>query len=256
MGQESMLLSSAVAMFLYAEGIPFPRRRNWWRLLQEADAPAALITALINLPYLLSAPLPRPVEEIRILASAGRLLIACLLLLPEPIGLEMALNPWRYTVESKDIAEDQEQLEAWREGLLLPILTFVQSDLVDACSSDCDRVTGNNPHEPEYVSTRDFWRMLDGSDSEQKDGTIIIETSYGPCTVGLDMKSGCPLIASNEYTYEQILRSVQAVLHFRRDNPEGMAAGVDLDPAGGKVTFLLRQGMSWTTLPVEDGDTE
>jgi Restriction endonuclease len=155
MEQQSDLFTRAVAMFLYAEGVALPRRRPWWRLLQESDAPVALIWALVQMPSLFGGePLSRPLEIIRVLASAGRILIACLLLLSDRIGIEMTLNPWRCVIGGDEVADNEEKLEAWRQGALLPVLAFVQSDLVDACASDCTRASAKNPHEMDSLTPK------------------------------------------------------------------------------------------------------
>ncbi|HEY3957962.1 MAG TPA: hypothetical protein VGM53_31750 [Streptosporangiaceae bacterium] len=250
MEQEPKLLAGAIAMFLYAEGILFPRQRDWWRLLQSADAPDALIKALIRLPSLLDPPLPRPLDMIRVLASAGRMLIACLLLLPSDIGIEMSLNPWRYVIDGEDVADDEQQLRSWQEGALHPVLVFIQSDLLDACSSDCNRVTGDNPHEPDSISTTKLWHMLYGGNSTQEEGVIVIESVHGRCTVGLDVTNGCPLVVSNELSTEEILRGVYAVLQFRRDHPENASEKGESDVRGARITVLSNHGLAYRTARV------
>lgn len=164
--QESRLVTHAVAMFIYAEGLVLPRRRTWWQLLEEADTPDAIIVSLANLPELLGEDsLPQPLETLRVLAAAGRILIACLLLLPDPISIEWTLNPWRITAGGDEISRDQEQLEAWQKGVLRPVVAFVQADLVDACSSDCLRVTAENVHEVDSLTAKNFWELLTEGDS-------------------------------------------------------------------------------------------
>jgi len=246
---EPELLSRAVAMLLYAEGVPLPRKRQWWRILQIGDAPNALITALIRLPNLLycEPPLARPLEMIRTWAAAARLLVSCLLLLPDGAGLDMTLNPWRFVIDGGETAEGQEQLAAWRHDVLIPVLAFMQSELLGPCSADCDRVVGASPHEAESLGTTEFWQMLCGMDSESKEGTIVMESAYGRCTVGLNMTSGCPLIISNELSCERIVKGVQAVLKFRQDNPDDAAQGIKDELGGGRLTILFEHGLAYKT---------
>lgn len=245
--QEPRLVTHAVAMLLYAEGVVLPRRRTWWLLLQEADAPDAIIMSLVSLPELLSEDsLPRPLETIRVLAAAGRMLIACLLILPDPIGIEWTLNPWRIIVGGDEISGDREKLEAWQKGVLRPVLAFAQSDLVDACSSDCLRVTAGNVHEIDSLLAKGFWGLLTSGDSGSSEGVIIIESTREPCTIGLDVSSGCPLVVSNELDIEEVVRGIRAVLRFRQAHPDD-AAPQDLGELSGPglVTFLLDGGLSW-----------
>lgn len=248
MEQEPRLLSHAVAMFLYTEGVPLPRRRTWWRLLREKDAPDALIVALIDLPGLLSEPRPRPLEVIRVLDSAGRMLIACLRLLPDRVGVQMTLNPWRYEVDGNNITDDKETLDDWRESVLRPVLAFVQADLVAACSSDCARIIGDNPHEVNSLPAMEYCKILTEGELELPDWDFVMESDDQPCTVGLDVTSGCPLVISNCLDTEQIVRGVHAVLQFRRTSPDGnVKRDSPLTRGSVKMTFLKDQGMAWQT---------
>jgi hypothetical protein len=253
MDQESNLLSEAVAMFLYAEGLSLPRRRSWWRLLKEGDAPNALITALINMPNMLGGESrPRPLEMIRVLAAAGRMLIACMLALPDPLGTEWVLNPWRITVGGKDIAGTEERLHDWRESTLRAVLAFVQSDLVDACSRDCSRIIGANPHEMDSLSATQFWKTVIEGGSESSESWLVLEVARESCTVGLDMTIGCPLVVSNRLSCEQIVQGIQAVLRFRQVSPDDSAAPRLPEDSRGPttVTFLDDHGMSGATARV------
>lgn len=246
--QDSGIISHAVAMFLFAEGVSVPRQRRWWELLKEEDAPVALIMALVVMPSLVSDPRPRPLELIRVLASAGRILITCLLLMPDQIGLKMTLNPWRYIIGAGHIADDKEEMEAWRESTLSSVLSFVQSDLLNACSSDCARVSGDDPHGTSSLSAKEYWNFVFGVESKaSNEFLIVIEDIRRPCTVGLDVTSGCPLVVSNQIDVEQILQGVQAVLRFRKTSPDGVVEMGHLPEDRGpwRLTVLEERGLSW-----------
>jgi hypothetical protein len=92
--------------------------------------------------------------------------------------------------------------------------------------------------------------MLTEGDSGEIEDTIVMEFVDQPCTVGLDVTSGCPLIVSNQYDSEQIVRGVQAVLRFRRTSPDGAR---DVSSIGGlpvQLTLLGDRGVSWRTCQV------
>lgn len=250
--QESWLVSRAIAMFLYAEGVTLPRVRQWWLLLQQADIPDSLITALIRLPNLLfKESLPRSLEDIRALASAARIVTTCLTLLPDA-ALEMTLNPWGIVVNGDRMTSDEEAMQGWRMGTLKPILAFIQSDLLEACSGDCTRMTADNPHETPSLGRDGFWGALFKGTSDPSDEVIIIEIANEPCTVGLDMNFGCPLLVSNDHTCERLVRDITTVLQFRQAYPADMAAKGKPFRINGPAQLILlgNHGMSWRTTPV------
>jgi hypothetical protein len=255
-GLESELLSSAVIMFLYTEGVPLPRKRRWWRLLQEEDAPYAAFMALLDLSRIRGDQLPRPLETIRTLASAGRVITACLLLLPDDAGLGITLNPWRYAVGGEDVADDQEQLAEWHQIVLIPVLSFIRSELLGACSYDCNRVTGGSPHETESLNAKEFWQILNRPDWEPDDGILVTEKDDGPCTVGLDMTSGCPLIVSNNLSCERIIREIQVVLRFRENHWDDFAPETNYRWTSGRATILYNHGLAYKTVRVPSTEAE
>ncbi|CAL9571048.1 hypothetical protein SUDANB174_04796 [Streptomyces sp. enrichment culture] len=249
MRQEAQVAVAAVLMFLYAEGVPLPRRRLWWQLLQKGDFPVALVECLVNLPAKASrGDLPRPLDTIRGTAAAARVLIACLNLLPQEEVAGLVVNPWRFIVEGEGIAEDEARLKLWQDGALRPVLAFAQSDLLDACASDCVRVTADSPHEPESINCSNFWAMVASGSTGVESGVLVIENLAGRCTVGLDVTSGCPLIVSNDLPVADVVRGIQRILEFRRKNPDDCSVSHDFSMDGGaRLTVLSDWGMSWRT---------
>lgn len=65
-----------------------------------------------------------------------------------------------------------------------------------------------------------------------------------------DGESASSSIGSNDIGPEQIVGGVQAVLHFRPDNPDDVAAGVEDNYGEGRVTLLLEGGLSWRAAPI------
>jgi len=249
--QETTLLVHAIAMFLYAEGLPLPRHRPWWRLLRVDDIPDAVITALIFLPSILGRELARPPELLRILAAAGRILIACLLLSPEDAA-SLTLNPWKIVQDGEAIADDEAELRDWHADVLQPVLAFIRSDLLEACSKDCARMTADNPHETDSLSAKGYWSLLcEGVVPE--DGVIIIEDWDKRCTIDLDVSLGCPLLVSNHIGVEQLVRQLQAVLEFRQANPDDRALpGLEEQEGALKITFLEDHGSAYTVHTVRE----
>ncbi|MFC9228064.1 restriction endonuclease [Streptomyces decoyicus] len=249
MRQEAQVAVAAVLMFLYAEGVPIPRRRLWWQLLQKGDLPEAIVECLVNLPAKVSrSDIPRPLENIRGTAASARVLIACLNLFPQEEVAGLVVNPWRFIVEGEKIAEDEDSLKVWQDGALRPVLAFAQSDLLDACASDCARVTADSPHEPESINCSNFWGMIAADSAGVEDEVLVIEDLSGRCTVGLDVTSGCPLIASNDLLVGDIVRGIQEILDFRRRNPDGCSVRHDFSMSeGARFTVLSDWGMSWRT---------
>lgn len=247
--QEPGLLAQAIAVFLYAEGIALPRVRQWWTLLRDGDIPHALIHSLLNfVPFMWAEALPRPIERYRVIASAARIVTACLALVPDA-SAAIASNPWKFVVDGKDVVDEGAELDDWQSSVLRPVLAFIQADLLDACSSDCSRVTGDNPHEEESLLSTAFWEaILKGTPEDNKTGSIVMEVVNEPCTVGVQMDSGCPLIASNDRNVEQLLHELGEILQFRRSDPDNAASKTIADirlPI--RVTLLRRYGLSWTT---------
>lgn len=148
--------------------------------------------------------LPRPAEDIRILASAARVVISCLSLDPE--SAETLLNPWAIVEDGERIADDERNLSGWQDFMLRPVLTFIQGDLIDACSDDCNRVIADNPHETEPFGCTGLWdAFFRGTDPEKQVGTIVGEWDDKPCTIGLNMDAECPLVSSNTRTCTQLV---------------------------------------------------
>lgn len=256
--REPDLLAQAVAIFLYAEGIPLPRVRQWWRILGTGDIPHALIWALLNLmPLSWGEPLPRPVEHDRLIASAARIVTACLALAPDAAAI-IALNPWEIVVDGEEVADDERALQNWQTIVLRPILAFIQADLIDACASDCSRVTADNPHEVESLTARKFWEALfDGTPADKTSGTIVIEMFGEPCTVGLNVDSGCPLVVSNDRDCEGLLQDIGEILRFRRSNPDDVSSTRTFNtgmPA--QITLLDNQGLSWRSVYADKSGEE
>ena len=219
--QEPGIFTRAVAMFLYTEGVPLQRTRQWWRLLRVDHVPYAIIAALLDLPRILfDDDLPRPAEDVRVMASAARVVISCLALAPD--SAETLLNPWAIVEDGDEIASDDRRLAGWQEYMLLPVLDFIRDELIDACSDDCSRVMSDNPHAIEPLSRADFWdAYFKGTDQGKRLGMLIFETLDKPCTVGLNMDSGCPLVTSNPRPITQLVEEIVTVLRV----PPRISAG-------------------------------
>jgi hypothetical protein len=252
--QESGIFCRAVAMFLYVEGVPLQRIRQWWRLLRVEDTPNALIAVLLDLPRVLfDDDLPRPAEDVRIIASAARVAISCLSLDPE--SAETLLNPWAIVEDGENIADDEHNLSGWQEFMLRPVLTFIQGELIDACSDDCNRVIADSPHEIEPFGCTGFWdAFFKGTDPDKQVGTIVIEWDDKPCTVGLSMASGCPLVSSNPRTCRQLVEEIVQILKFRQKFPENVAIAIDDEQydSPSTLTLLTDHGMTGRTARVVD----
>jgi len=255
-GVESDLLARAVGMFLCAEGLALPRDRPWWRLLGPADAPDAIVHALIGLPSLLGTPLPRPVDQVRAAAAAGRLLLAAYLQFNEEAAAQITLNPWRFVHGGEDVADDADAFAEWERSALDGVLRFARSELLDACSSDCRRVIADHPLEIDSLGAVSFWRLLLDGAGDNLTTTLVIEDEAEPCTVGCDLRNGCPLIASNPLTPAAAVEGIQRVLAFRRASPDG-AAPTEVRGAGRargtmRVTAFDNGTLSWRQMLVGD----
>ncbi|MFF3653312.1 restriction endonuclease [Streptomyces sp. NPDC002181] len=244
---ESSLLSEAVAMFLYAEGIQIPRQRPWWQLLTEPDTPAALVTALVNLPsWLGKADMARPLESMRVWAASSRILNASLLLLPEDLAAPLTCDIWEFVTGGEEIKEDSQQLQLWHDSVLIPALAFARNDLLEPCAQDCSRVTADSPHEVNSLGGVEVWDLLVAGGQKEPDSFLVIESLGEPCTVGADVSDGCPLVVSNKVTPENIVQSLQRVLKFRKETPDGAADKNRPDSGGGVIfTVLENHGMAW-----------
>lgn len=250
--QEPMLLARAIAMFLYREGTALPRLRAWWRLISESAAPHALLIGLIQLPDQASdLDAPRPLEQVRTLAAASRLLLASLRLLPDDDAYDMTLNPWKYTNHA-DIQE--EDLEAWRHGALAPALAFSQAELLGPCADDCNRVMADKVHESEPLATPKWWNLVFGRDERIDERQLVFEDFDASCVVGADVASGCPLVVSNQLGLSTIVRGLQAVIRFRESHPDGARDDSALHHWGPatRITALSDHGLAYQTQMVSD----
>ncbi|MFD9935419.1 hypothetical protein ACFWZ6_20020 [Streptomyces massasporeus] len=242
---ESALLSEALVMFLYAEGISVPRQRPWWQLLNPPDVPHALVTALINLPsWLGKDDMARPLEPMRVWAASGRVLIASLRLLPEDLAVPLTCNIWDFVRDEGAVRDDPNQLKAWSDSVLVPVLAFAQNDLLHPCSQDCARVMGDNPHEVESLRATDIWGLLVSGEQKEEESFLVFESIDELCAVGVDVTEGCPLVVSNRQESERIVRSLHRVIEFRSETPDGASRG-RIGSGEVVVTLLENHGMAW-----------
>ncbi|MFB7527071.1 hypothetical protein ACFC0C_02190 [Streptomyces sp. NPDC056178] len=244
---ESRLLSEAVAMFLYVEGVQIPRQRPWWRLLSKPDIPPTLVTALVNLPsWLGNTEMARPLDGMRVWAASGRMLIASLLLLPEELATRLTCGIWDFVEGGEEISGDPERMQVWRQSVLVPVLAFARNGLLEPCSNDCSRVSGDNPHKVDSLRAKEFWDLLVSGKWEGVDSFVVSESFGEPCVVGVDVSIGCPLVVSNDLTPEEVVLSLYRVLAFRKKYPDDVSGGKLPKSEGGiAITLLEDYGMAW-----------
>ncbi|MFD5313018.1 restriction endonuclease [Streptomyces ardesiacus] len=255
---DSGLLSEAVAMFLYVEGVQIPRQRPWWQILAQPDVPPVLVTALINLPsWLGNTDMPRPLDGMRVWAASGRMLIASLFLLSEQIAPRLICGIWNFVTGGEDVRDDPQQMQAWRQSVLAPILAFARNELLEPCSQDCSRVTADNPHEVESLQTKDVWDLLIAGEHKEAGSFLVIESINESCTVGVEASTGCPLVVANEADAEEIVLSLHRVLSFRHQNPDGVASRKLPRGRGGMVITVLEDYcMAWRSSRVSESEEE
>lgn len=221
-------LAVSVIMFLYAEELRLPKRRTWWTLIGEQDAPDAVITATINAMGLIGASddLARPLDQRRMLAAASLLLATALAKsASDDLAVKLVTNPWKFVVGGEDVAEDMDELRAWTEGALVPLLTWLRSELAGPCASDCERVTGDDHvHHLAAPGAKEYWQLVHTGRKADGQTDLFIEILDARCVVGVDVSQGCPLIISNsDWPIPNLIRAIRRVLTFRAIHPTGMA---------------------------------
>jgi hypothetical protein len=248
-------------MFLYAEELRLPRRRTWWTLIDESDARSAVIASTINAAGLAgsSEDLARPLDQRRMFAAASMLLATALVKLPsDDLAVKLVTNPWEAVVGGEDVAEDVDELRAWTEGALVPLLIWLRSELAGPCASDCERVSGDDHvHHLDALRAEEYWKLIHTGGKDESQAGLFFETLGARCVVGIDVTQGCPLIVSNNSgAIPDLVRAIRQVLTFRVAHPDDAAAPWSPAKRSGaiKLTVVENDGFVYRTRVIGQPD--
>lgn len=256
--QDETLFFEAIGTFLYFEGIRLPRKRPWWSLIDEGNAAQATQYALVVMPCILpDEKAPRPTENMRAVAAISRILLGALQVLPAESVVPLVCSPWNFI---KSDAVDLEVIREHSQNILPAVLAFMRSELVDPCSTDCLRVTGDPVHEPDSLTPKDFWPLIHKGELRSNSDAIMIEFAESPCTIGFNMENGCPLVVSNEINQEDLVAQISLVLTFRSKHPDQAAKEDKLkhllfQKSGSTATMVYNHGMEYKKIDTSRDDS-
>jgi hypothetical protein len=123
---------------------------------------------------------------------------------------------WRSTAGSQYTDDD-------RQMVMTAILDQLIREFLDACTSDCQRIS-TDPIELTDQEIANYWKRFTisprGEDLEQERLFVIFESHKKPCNVGftMDREHGCPLLSLNRKKHvrlDEVLLPIEKVLKFR-----------------------------------------
>lgn len=187
--------------------------RPWAIETQDTVLISSLCDGLINFLYLIFRANEHGIKQEPIIRAISYLIL---------VSLQKFHSSSVYSIlrEIWNDVEGRAYPEKAIEFILEPVLSTLQTEMRDICTSDCDRVITRAKFLQESEIEK-YWRRLKLHDSEEKEDTIIlsIEAYDKPCKVGffLNKENGCPLCGIEKpYTiFEEFLKVVEVVSNFR-----------------------------------------
>lgn len=188
-----------------------------WAMHVDSDLVAETLgDGLVNFLYLVFRANENGVRQTPIIRSLAYLTLVC----AQRIGVDSAAALLTKVWES---VEGREYPEELRKLILQPVLSTLNDEVRDVCTSDCSRV-----HTDRITLTEDevktYWRRLSllPDNPKQDDRILAIESYQTPCKVGfhLDKEQSCPLCQNDEPETQiaETLRVIRVVSDVRRNN--------------------------------------
>ncbi|MGJ7878347.1 restriction endonuclease [Streptomyces rochei] len=213
-----------VACLTYAEVVLGDlAERPWAAIIDDSAAIDAAVQALVGLPMVMLR--TKVLADAKATATSAYLMQWALPLLPANFVRKLLHNPFEYL--DGDWEKFSRSSDGWRQSFLRPMWSYLKSELLDACSQDCVRmsvdpgvVLKDTPRGPRY------WRRFNPELPALDGRSLILEQHGQPCAVGFDLADrSCPLFESErdedaEVTIREIEEVAQTIC-YRRDRPDG-----------------------------------
>lgn len=191
----------------------------WGSVLGTEALAGALVHGLVNAAPLIVRIQEGGNSEEPVSLALAHLLACALVRLNASTVTKILSNPWAYAEDGPDI--DKTALEHLRGLLLEPIVQRMVVLYGNACIADCERVLDKlTPDEEERPPER-YWASLAPIElpalPEKGDRVLIIEQLDAPCRAGLQLSAehGCPFVASDSRTWDELLPELQTVFSNR-----------------------------------------
>ncbi|WP_156213285.1 restriction endonuclease [Lentzea aerocolonigenes] len=192
--------------------------RPWAALLDGSMAAEALIHAHTSLVSCAAHWDTLSIERACNVAAYITAQACCLL--PSDLVARILVDPYHFLVgksESPSI-----------EAFVKPVLFRILAELADACGSDCARIDISPPLAIQGSEVDHYWKRFErpadnGDEGENDARSLIIINSKIPCAVGFELPSSvsCPLLADDIVHIEDVVRTIDRVIEFRKMNPDG-----------------------------------
>ncbi|MER7112441.1 restriction endonuclease [Streptomyces sp. NPDC000229] len=213
-----------VACLTYAEVVLGDlTERPWAAILDDSRAVDVAVQALVGLPMAMLR--TKVLADAKATATSAYLLQWALPRLPADFVSKLLINPFEYL--DGDWEKFSQASDGWRQHFLRPMWGYLKNELLDACSSDCVRVSvdpgmilKDDPRGPRY------WRRFNPALPAPDGRSLIIEDRNRPCAVGFDLTNrSCPLFEREEEESAEVeIREIEMVaqtISYRRDRPDG-----------------------------------
>jgi hypothetical protein len=236
-----------VACLTYAEVVLGDlTERPWATLLHDSHAIDVAVQALVGLPMIMLR--TQVLADAKATATSAYLMQWSLPNLPVDFVKSLLSNPFECL--EGDWEKFSSSSDGWRQHFLRPMWSYLKSELLDACSSDCVRMSvdpglilKDDPRGPRY------WRRFNPALPAPDGRSLIFEQHGQPCAVGFDLADrSCPLFEGEEEESADVtIREIEEVtqtISYRRNKPDGRFA--ELSSNGrlhGRINQLIDEVM-------------
>lgn len=190
------------------------RRRSWGTIVPNEILHDALHVGLLNLYHLIFRGDGRSMREEPLTQALGYLISMGTHRLGVSPITTLVENVWKSSSDPKFSI-------SIKDNVLEVVLSRLRRELLDVCSSDCDRFSHREPTVLSNPEISNYWhRMLDAIPPEcDASPQLVIESLDVPCKVGFDVSKNksCPLCDRTNIQNEahRFLFIVQEVTKFR-----------------------------------------
>lgn len=165
-------------------------RRPWSAVVDRAEIPSTLGTALVNYISLAFRADDRGVREEPMIRAITYLTLAMCRMYGPSRASEVLMNVW-------DKVEEVNFPQPVRRAVLEPVMFMLQAEIKDLCVDNCRRVSSNLELLTES-ELKSYWQRFSVGSVPEKDEPrriLTIEQTDHPCDVGFDVTgdAGCPL---------------------------------------------------------------
>ena len=195
-------------------------QRSWALLVSDNILTASLCDGLVNFLYLAFRANDNGVRQEPLIRAISYLILIATQRIGHGSVSSLLSSVW-------DDVAGREYPPKIRQIILEPVLSTLQGELRDVCTSDCRRIT-TEPGLLQDGEIKTYWdrlRMKGNTEAKKESERILtIESNKEPCKVGLPVNehAGCPLcrIESPHSDITEFMRIVNQVVRARRPHEE------------------------------------